>query len=490
MCVRIVRKNKGGIFKVVHARRFFVGQVCCTEIHVLECDCETGDLKVVRSFSLPLDEVYLWKPRHPLYLVAPSNLFFLKQVRLLCPSGVECDLAVRFEYDKNVPFPIHAVYWGYDLLDPFSEEIEKSALIVGCRADVMDKWLEKLGSPIANAVGLTPYVVPFYNLFRQLELTRSLREPGKVTIGLLCDTTSTDMVIIGESPQSDWLRSFARTYGNVSLIWDVKETLESYFARTGPVVGNVPLTKEISDVFMIRSGQLELEKEWENLFAEQVGVQIKEFPVGEVVSDYLPAEKAMRFILPFGLAMALAGEKFPVVRAMCLRDVEVSYKMSARELALQSVLILSLLGIGGFLGAKSLLPLQLEYKRMEGLLEDYKKAKKVVARLEKKKERLKEEFDKAVDFVSVQYRWPGTMVALSRAIDDLDDVRIEALSGKFVQYPEIGLSFTLKVTGKNYSVLNEFLTNLRQERFKKVSPVSSRYDQSKGQVEMILILEE
>ncbi len=475
------------------AFRFFTAQICCAEVGVLECLYEpnSSDFRVIRSFSLPLEEVYLWKPKIPLYITSPSNLFFLKHVELLCPPGVECDLAVKFEFDKNVPFPNHLVYWSYDLLETSVDGIEFPAVILGGRMDVIDKWLERLSPPLSNAQGISANIFSFYNLFRYWETMKEIREKDKVILGILCDVNYTDVVILGEDPSKDWLRTFPRPYGNISLIWDIKETLEAYFAKMCPAVGTVPLTKEISSVYMIKAKDLGEEKEWERVFGEQIGVDLQEFPVPDILADYLPTEKAYKFLLAFGLAMMLAKDKFVVPGIML--DVGRSKQMNTISLIhvlLQMGLLAGMVGWGGYFYFKGLTPLIQHRAELVRLSQEYNALSQKISRWKKQKETLLSKEKELSSSIKLQYSWPEIITALSKSLGTSDGIRVNGLSGSLSQGKKDFISFSVRLSADDYDSLNRFLSNIRALGwFNRISPVSSNYDEGKGKVEMLLVVE-
>ncbi len=488
-----IKTVKGGISKVAKTFRFFTAQVCCTEVSVLECfqGSDPSDFRIIRSFSLPLDEVYLWKPKIPLYLSSPSNLFFLKQVDLLCPQGVDYDLAVRFEFDKNVPFPKHLVYWAYDLLSITTNEMEFPAIILGGRIDVVDKWLGRLPFPLSNAQGLSANILSFYALFRYWETIKEIREKDKVVLGILCDVNYTDVIILGEDPSKDWLRTFPRPYGNISLIWDIKETLEAYFAKMGPSIGTVPLTKEIASVYIVRLGDVEEEREWENVFTEQIGVGIEELPVHEILGDYLPVEKANKFSLVFGLAMMLAKNKFMVPGVVLELDVSRQISsVSFMHVLVQLGLLTALVGGGGFFYFRELNPLLYRKAELVKLAQEYEALSRKVKRWERRKELLLTKEKKLSSYVRLQYSWPEIITALANALGNSDGIRVNGLSGKVTQGKRDFISFSVQLSAKDYDSLNNFLSNIRSLGwFNRISPVSSNYDEKKDKVEMLLVVE-
>ncbi len=472
--------------------RFFAGQVCCSDLSVLECvfDSRVRDLRILRSFSLPLDEIYLWNPRSPVFLSVPSNIFFLKQVHLLCPDDSICDLAARFEYDRNVPFPSHLVYWNYDFIASDPENIEKWAVILGSRMDVVERWLDKMGPPISNAVGITSNLVSFYNLLVYWDFSARIRKENKVIIGLLCDGTYTDMVILGSRSEQDWLRTFSRPYGNVSLIWDIKETLEAYFAQTSPVVGTVPLSKEIDSVYLLKSEDLPPEKEWEKIFSEQMGVEVKPMPCHEILGDQVPLEKSGKFAVAFGLAVSFLKDLVPVLDLKIEIRRRISNPVTKIHLLSQVGMILAVLGASGYGYFHFYLPLREKVKEHSRLLKEYQLLEKKVKRWSRQRDRQLERIGTVTGLVTLQYAWPEILQSLAKSALGIDGVRVDGISGKLVFDEKRFISFSVQVTAEDYDSLNDFLSSLRTGgRFDKVSPVTSQYDEETGKVKMLLVVE-
>ncbi len=473
--------------------RFFACQVCCNEVSILECvyNFSSESFRILRVFSLPLDEIYLWKPRFPLYLTCPSNLFFLKQVDLLCPPEVECELAVRFEYDKSVPFPIHLVYWGYGLLEENVEDMEYPAVILGGRIDVIDKWLDKLGPPLADTRGFSANIVSFYSLFRYWESIKEIRQKNKVGLALLCGANYTDLIILGENPREDWLRTFSRPYGNISLIWDIKETLETYFAKTGPSVGTIPLTREVSFAYIMRTPEMEEEKEWEQAFEDQVGVSLRPLPIQEILAEYIPEEKAHKCPLAFGLAMMLAKTKFMVPRILLeIEHTKDASSVSIVHVLMQLGLFVTIVGAGGYYYLAGVSPLLDRRNEIVNLKREYKRISPKIRRWEQKKGLLLLKEERLASTLKLQYSWPEIIIALAKSLGSSEKIRVDGVSGKIGHGKKDFISFSVQLSADDYDSLNEFLSNLRALGwFSRISPVSSDYDNKTGKVKMLLVVE-
>ncbi len=478
-------------------RRFYSVYFCCAEVFILEClsGKEFSDFKVVKKFNLPVEELYLWKPKYPVFVCLPSNMFFLKQVELICPSDVPCELAVAYEYDKNIPFPSHTVYWNWTPVD--QGYVFKPAIIFGIRTDVIDKWLCKVSSPLDKTVAVTPYIASCYNLIRYLDLEDNLREEDKISLLLYCDSHCTDLIIVGQNPSQDLLRTFTRVYGNVSLVWDIKETLEMYFARFSARVGDVPLSKEIKKIFLIRSGELQKENEWETVFAEQVGVQIEEFPFDRIISaffhnDSLLSEKNKAFCLCLGLAMMSLPINSALEMLIPLEVERKSFSFSYVDIVLQTALLLGASALVGGMYLNVFLPIKQQKNEFTRILTSYKEIGLQKKRLQKKRDLLLAEIKSVNSRLSSQYSWESILEIISSSMQDIDTVKIDEFSGKIFseEANKMRLTVSLKISARDYDVLNEFIRNLRQiGKLKRVSPVTSRFDEEKQNVEMLLVVE-
>ncbi len=475
--------------------RFYAVQVCCAELGILECRLDRdGSLEITKSFSLPLEDAYLWKPQYPVYLALPSNMFFMKQLRLLCPQGVDCDFAVDFEYDKNIPFPKHSVYWSYDLLDgPAEADIEREALIFAGRAEVIDRWLGKMNGALSSPSGITPYSIAFYNLLKLLEFSLSIRQREKVSIALLCSQGFTDVVIIGENPSRDWIRTLPRGYGNVSLIWDIKELLEAYFARFSKRIGEVVLSQEIDTIYLLVNDDIKREEEWEALFEKELGVVPVPFPVNQALQqNSMEGKNIEKFALAFGLAVMFSKNKFDVLNGIIPIDVKLEYSIPGFYNILQLFLILSLISGVGYLTLKDLMPVKSLIGYVDSQIAGYRDIKNRVDKLKKKRDELVDKlalFNKAV---SRQYFYPEFFSVLSSCMESLDSVVVSSISAKLIESSQNNteqLVFSLQIVSDNYDSLNDLLINLRKSgKFSKVSAVNSRYD-SDNKVTMLLVLE-
>ncbi len=475
--------------------RFYAVQVCCAELGILECRLDNdGSLEVTKSFSLPLEDAYLWKPQYPVYVVLPSNMFFMKQVRLLCPEGVNCDFAVDFEYDKNIPFPKHSVYWSYDLLDTGTDgDVEREALIFAAREEVVDRWIAKMDGALSSPSGITPYSIAFYNLIRLLEFSTPIRQKEKVSIALLCTHGFTDLIIIGEDSSRDWIRTLPRGYGNVSLIWDIKELLESYFAKFSGRIGDVVLSQDIDAIYLFVNDDIKPEEEWDALFEKELGLRPTPFPVESILRQQsIETRSIEKFALAFGLAVMFSKDKFNTLNGIIPIESKIEYRIPIFYNVLQSILLFSLISGAGYLSIKDIIPVKNLIGYVNTQLTDYKNIKRKVIRLKKKRDELVNELSLFNKTMSLQYFYPEFFTILSSCMESLDSVVVSSVSAKLLedgQDKAEQLVFSLQIVSDNYDNLNDLLINLRKSgRFSKVSAVNSRYD-SDNKVTMLLVLE-
>ena len=480
---------------MAYASRFYAVQVCCAELDILECRLgRDGSLDIVKSFSLPIEDAYLWKPKYPVYAVLPSNMFFMKQVKVLCPENSTCGFAVEFEYDKNIPFPRPSVHWNYALLDPPAVEgIERDALIFSARVEVVDRWLSTMKGPLELPSGITPYSMAFYNIVRLLNLSQPIRHKDKISIAILCTTAFTDIVIIGESESKDWIRTLPRGYGNVSLIWDIKEILEAYFSKFSGRIGDVALSQDIENIYLLVSQDVEREEKWEELFEKELGIGINSFPLDVVFSaQHFDSSKFSRFALAFGLAVMFSTDRFNSLNGIIPMDTAHKYNATVSHIAIQ-VLLVSVLVFGmGYLVKNIVLPEEILIKNIQKYFLGYKAIKPQVIKLRKEKEKMLSELSSLNNMLSLQYFYPEVFSVLSGCLESLDSVVVHSVSAKLeedIQDDKKHIIFSLHVVSDNYDNLNDLLISLRKSgRFLKVSAVNSRYD-SDNKVTMLLVLE-
>ncbi len=474
---------------------FFVGCWFGDQVYLAECERVEGDIpvRIIRSFFLPKDERWVARKLTPVFVALPDNDFFIKQVDFIVPPNTPLDLPANFEAEKTIPFDLSSVCWSYAVVQENDEEITVPAILLASKIEKISSFLNRMGTLSFGIKGIIPCVLAYYYLLLFLDKKYSLRDKEKIALFLCFSQRFTSVIIFGAEPKDDWIRTFSRTYGSESLIWDIRELLEAYFAAHSVVLGEYVLTKDIKQIYYLRLEEVEPDRDWEIEFTKEMGMDLAELPLDMIFDDMMERDEWGGYnALCLGVALAVtrfqmgmpAGFVAPVYHAPMRRTVP------KWQIALQ---ILFLFGLIGLLVREIFvryLPLKEAKKQISNVISEYKQLEKSARKFEQERMAQMEKRDNLINILQAQLLWEKTIELLSQMVSKLDGVVISELTGNFVTGTKLGVTFVVRVYAASYEELNELLENLRRTNvFTKVYPITSKYDRDRGKVDMLLRME-